>query len=112
MNILENETFTVGCNYWASDSGVYMWRNWNEENVDNDFRLLSEIGVKIIRVFPLWCDFQPIKKMYIYRQNLGGLSVDDGRNMLTNFDDGSFTKRLTSSDHGCGSLACRQKELP
>lgn len=88
MNILENETFNVGCNYWASDSGVYMWRNWNEENVDNDFRLLSEIGVKIIRVFPLWCDFQPIKKMYIYRQNLGGLSVDDGRNMLTNFDDG------------------------
>jgi len=88
MNILENETFNVGCNYWASDSGVYMWRNWNEDNVENDLRLLSEIGVKIVRVFPLWCDFQPIRRMTSIRQETAGLSVDDGRNMLTNFDDG------------------------
>ena len=88
MSILKNETFTSGCNYWASESGVYMWRNWNEKNVEEDFKLLSDIGIKCVRVFPLWSDFQPIKKMYTYCQNIGGLSIDDGRNMLTNFDDG------------------------
>ena len=40
MSILKNETFTSGCNYWASESGVYMWRNWNEKNVDDDFKRL------------------------------------------------------------------------
>ena len=65
-----------------------MWRNWNEKNVEEDFKLLSDIGIKCVRVFPLWSDFQPIKKMYTYCQNIGGLSIDDGRNMLTNFDDG------------------------
>ncbi len=88
MKILENETFYAGCNYWASESGIYMWRNWNEKNVDDDFRLLSDIGIKVVRAFPLWSDFQPIKKMYSVRGKSNGISTDDGRNMLSTFDDG------------------------
>ncbi|MBR5517893.1 MAG: cellulase family glycosylhydrolase [Clostridia bacterium] len=88
MKILENESFYAGCNYWASESGIYMWRNWNEKNVDDDFRLLSDIGIKCVRAFPLWSDFQPIKKMYSLRGNSYGISVDDGKNMLSTFDDG------------------------
>ena len=60
MKILENESFHAGCNYWASENGIYMWRNWNEKNVDDDFRLLSDIGIRTVRAFPLWSDFQPI----------------------------------------------------
>lgn len=53
-------TLRVGCNYWASHAGTYMWRNWNEAVVKADLDRLSEYGVTELRVFPLWPDFQPL----------------------------------------------------
>jgi hypothetical protein len=57
-------TFFVGCNYWASHAGTAMWSDWNAEQVDLDLRRLSDAGIEVIRVFPLWPDFQPIENMY------------------------------------------------
>jgi len=37
-----------------------MWSDWRPEVVDRDFRLLSEAGLQLLRVFPLWSDFQPL----------------------------------------------------
>ena len=54
----------IGCNYWASNAGVYMWRNFDENVVDKDFKVLSENGVDTVRIFPLWSDFQPIKNVF------------------------------------------------
>ncbi len=55
--------FIVGCNYWASNAGVYMWRNWDEATVESDLKLISQCGIDTLRVFPLWCDFQPITRL-------------------------------------------------
>ena len=55
--------FSIGCNYWASHAGTYMWRNWDESVVENDFKKLSECSNKVLRVFPLWEDFQPITRL-------------------------------------------------
>jgi endo-1,4-beta-mannosidase len=64
-NILTRQGgFAVGCNYWASHAGTHMWRDWKPEVVEKDFRLLSENGIKVLRVFPLWPDFQPIDQVY------------------------------------------------
>jgi beta-galactosidase len=56
--------FYVGCNYWASHAGTHMWRDWKPEVIEQDFKLLSENGIKVLRVFPLWPDFQPIHQIY------------------------------------------------
>jgi endo-1,4-beta-mannosidase len=54
-------TFATGCNYWASHAGTNMWRDWRPEVVAADFKQLSkEAGLSIVRVFPLWPDFQPL----------------------------------------------------
>jgi len=53
--------FVVGCNYWASHAGTAMWRDWNEEIVREDFKKMAAIGLQLIRVFPLWPDFQPLQ---------------------------------------------------
>lgn len=58
MNCKEN--FVIGCNYWASNAGTYMWRNWDEAAVEDDLKKLVGCGVECLRVFPLWSDFQPI----------------------------------------------------
>ncbi len=57
-------SFSVGCNYWASYAGTHMWRNWKPEIIEEDFKQLSQNGIKVLRVFPLWPDFQPIYRVY------------------------------------------------
>lgn len=41
--------FFVGCNYWASHAGTFMWRNWSEETVAADFDALASHGVQVLR---------------------------------------------------------------
>jgi hypothetical protein len=55
--------FVVGCNYWASHAGTSTWSDWRADVVEEDFRQLSEAGLQVLRVFPLWPDFQPITLM-------------------------------------------------
>ncbi len=59
--IFDDNSFFVGCNYWASHAGTNMWKDWNEDVVRADLKLLSEYGIKVLRVFPLWSDFQPLR---------------------------------------------------
>ncbi|HEX2948074.1 MAG TPA: beta-mannanase [Armatimonadota bacterium] len=56
--------FVVGCNYWASHAGTRMWADWRPEVVAQDLQRLSEAGLQVLRVFPLWPDFQPITQLY------------------------------------------------
>ena len=62
--------FMIGCNYWASNAGTEMWREWNEDAVREDLRVLSANGVEYMRVFPNWRDFQPVIPIYGGRMQL------------------------------------------
>ncbi len=53
-------SFMLGCNYWASNAGTEMWRNFDADVIENDLRVLSQNGVRQIRIFPNWRDFQPV----------------------------------------------------
>ena len=52
--------FVLGCNYWASHGGTAMWSDWRPEVVEEDLKLLRAQGLRLLRVFPLWSDFQPL----------------------------------------------------
>ena len=56
--------FMLGCNYWASNAGVDMWRQWDEAVIRSDLEILSEYNVKYVRIFPVWREFQPIIPCY------------------------------------------------
>lgn len=58
--------YMIGCNYWDSASGTDMWKYWNADVVRKDLESLSKCGVKYLRVFPLWRDFQPIRKLMTF----------------------------------------------
>jgi len=55
--------FRVGCNYWASHAGAHMWSDWQPEVVAADFAKLAEGRLTLLRVFPLWPDFQPLHRL-------------------------------------------------
>jgi len=65
------QKFLIGCNYWDSVSGTDMWKNWNPVEVEKDLDALQKIGVKCLRVFPMWRDFQPVRKLYSCTGSLG-----------------------------------------
>lgn len=89
--------FKSGCNYWASEAATFMWRDWDKDRVERDFRELKEYGMDTIRLFPLWPDFQPITKMYKRRfryyfkdgefpdTEAGRCGIDE--TMMEHFDD-------------------------
>lgn len=55
--------FAFGVNYWGSEHATRMWRNFDAVSVERDFIALRNAGVKWIRLFPMWDDFQPIKEL-------------------------------------------------
>lgn len=61
--IFPEGSMQVGCNYWASHAGTNMWHDWQEDVIREDFRAIREAGLTVVRVFPLWSDFQPIKQL-------------------------------------------------
>lgn len=64
QKIFEPGRFFVGCNYWASHAGTEMWANWDQEVVEQDLARLSQANIRVLRIFPLWRDFQPLRMHY------------------------------------------------
>ncbi|MBR2465317.1 MAG: cellulase family glycosylhydrolase [Clostridia bacterium] len=67
-NIFESGKFFLGCNWWASHAGTNMWHDWDEAAVESDIKRLKEAKMSVMRVFPMWSDFQPL------RMHFGGSS--------------------------------------
>ncbi|MBR2043359.1 MAG: hypothetical protein IJ946_03370 [Clostridia bacterium] len=61
--------FMLGCNYWDSKNGTDMWRKFDASLIESDIKALAENGVRFIRCFPNWRDFQPVEKLYHWRNN-------------------------------------------
>ena len=58
--MLEKGTMTLGVNYWASHAATRMWTQWDAAVVEKDLAALEKIGCRLLRVFPIWPDFQPV----------------------------------------------------
>ncbi|MBF0246315.1 MAG: beta-mannanase, partial [Planctomycetes bacterium] len=54
----------LGVNYWDSHAAIGLWKDWREEVLQKDFTILAAHGAKVLRVFPLWDDFQPLTRLY------------------------------------------------
>ena len=88
--------FILGCNYWASNAGADMWRDFDADIVREDLKTLSSYGVTSMRVFPNWRDFQPVMPLYAGSGNLEGYCLEGERptenpyyieeRMLSHFD--------------------------
>lgn len=59
--LFDGGRFFVGCNWWASHAGTRTWKEWDASVVRADFKKLAAAGLTVIRVFPLWDDFQPLR---------------------------------------------------
>ena len=54
-----SQPFTLGVNYWPRRKAMYWWSNFDAGEVREEFSVIKEIGMKVVRLFLLWDDFQP-----------------------------------------------------
>ncbi|MBR2837372.1 MAG: hypothetical protein IKE55_01165 [Kiritimatiellae bacterium] len=59
----------VGVNFWGSKAATQMWSRWDEASVDEDLRVLAANGMRLLRVFPNWADFQPLAAVTLNSSN-------------------------------------------
>jgi len=55
--------FTLGVNYWPRKKAMYWWNNFDAGEVREEFAVIKEIGMNVVRLFLLWDDFQPEPNM-------------------------------------------------
>ena len=51
--------FTLGVNYWPRRKAMYWWSNFEAGEVREEFAIIKDIGLNVVRMFLLWDDFQP-----------------------------------------------------
>lgn len=54
-----SQPFTLGVNYWPRRKAMYWWSQFDAGEVREEFALIKEIGMTVVRLFLLWDDFQP-----------------------------------------------------
>ena len=74
--------FMLGCNYWDSAHGTEMWKHFDSSVIEGDMKALSECGIKYLRVFPNWRDFQPVKQLYQWRMRTADCVTADEEKFL------------------------------
>ncbi|MBN2148859.1 MAG: cellulase family glycosylhydrolase [Anaerolineales bacterium] len=57
MNI--GNPFILGVNYWPRRKAMYWWNDFDPQEVRDEFAQIRELGLKVVRIFLLWDDFQP-----------------------------------------------------
>jgi endo-1,4-beta-mannosidase len=54
-----DEPFVLGVNYWPRRKAMYWWNDFDPGEVHEEFALLRDLGISLVRIFLLWDDFQP-----------------------------------------------------
>lgn len=54
-----SQPFILGVNYWPRRKAMYWWNDFDAGEVREEFEIIHELGLKVIRLFLLWDDFQP-----------------------------------------------------
>jgi endo-1,4-beta-mannosidase len=53
------QPFVLGVNYWPRRKAMYWWSDFDAGEVREEFDIIKDIGLRIVRLFLLWDDWQP-----------------------------------------------------
>lgn len=54
-----NQPFILGVNYFPRRKAMYWWSDFDAGEVQEEFSIIRELGLSLVRIFLLWEDFQP-----------------------------------------------------
>lgn len=91
-----SQEFTLGVNYWPRRKAMYWWSNFDAGEVREEFAIIRDIGLKVVRLFLLWDDFQP-EPMSVSREAVDNLvkvadiAVENGLQLNVTFFTGHMS---------------------
>jgi endo-1,4-beta-mannosidase len=53
------QPFTLGVNYWPRRKAMYWWSDFDAGEVREEFAVIRDLGMTVVRIFLLWDDWQP-----------------------------------------------------
>lgn len=56
---MNNQPFTLGVNYWPRRKAMYWWSDFDAAEVREEFGVIRDLGMNLVRLFLLWDDWQP-----------------------------------------------------
>ncbi len=65
------QPFPVGVNYWPRRKAMYWWKDFERDEVAEEFDLIASLGMRLVRIFLLWEDFGPTP------DSVSGEALDD-----------------------------------
>jgi endo-1,4-beta-mannosidase len=57
-HVTDNDRFLTGVNYWPRKKAMYWWSDFDPAEVADEFDVIAELGMSIVRIFLLWDDWQ------------------------------------------------------
>lgn len=60
---MQQPSFILGVNYWPRRKAMQWWSDFDPAEVRDEFSLISELGMEVVRIFLLWEDWQPAPDM-------------------------------------------------
>jgi len=54
-----SDDFVLGVNYWPRRKAMYWWANFDAGEVKEEFAIIKNVGMRLVRIFLLWEDWQP-----------------------------------------------------
>ena len=56
---LPGQPFVLGVNYWPRRKAMFWWSDFDAAEVRDEFALVRDLGMDLVRIFLLWDDWQP-----------------------------------------------------
>ena len=56
---MQNQPFILGVNYWPRRKAMSWWSDFDAAEVREEFAIIKDIGMTLVRIFLLWEDWQP-----------------------------------------------------
>ena len=101
--------FMLGVNYWGRAHGTEMWLHYDGSQIREELKQLARYGVRCMRVFPNWRDFQPVDRAYGWRGMHG--EYVHSRTGMPVYDDGVDRDRIEEFRDFCHAAAENGIEL-
>src|SRR5690606_38416230 len=54
-----HDRFVIVDNYWPPRKAMYWWSDFDPAEVADEFDVISDLGLDVVRIFLLWDDWQP-----------------------------------------------------
>ena len=53
---MTEQPFILGVNYWPRRKAMYWWSNFDAAEVREEFAIIKDLGMSLVRIFLLWED--------------------------------------------------------